>query len=122
MTCEKCGFEYTGATCPVCAAEEANKAAAAATENKKSPLGLIGMIMAIASFFYVGTPLTIAGLILSVIGKKKNKKDGFATAGLITSIICLVYNVMNSVLAIVIIVVVYAFIFMIGIGSGAMTV
>ena len=120
MTCEKCGFEYTGDTCPVCAAEEANKAVAA--ENKRSRLGPIGMIMAIASFFYVGTPLTIAGLILSVIGKKKNKKDGFATAGLITSIICLVYNVMNSVLAIVIIVVVYTFMFVIGIGSGAMTV
>ena len=106
MICEKCGFEYTSERCPVCAANEAN--AQVEQKNEKSPCGLIGMIMGIASFFIMGTPLAIAGLILSIIGKNKCKSDGYATAGLISSILSLVYNVVGTIASIVIIIIVYA--------------
>ena len=106
MICEKCGFEYTSERCPVCAANEAN--AQVEKRNEKSPCGLIGMIMGIASFFIMGTPLAIAGLILSIIGKNKCKSDGYATAGLISSILSLVYNVVGTIASIVIIIIIYA--------------
>ena len=94
MICERCGFEYKSAKCPVCEAE----VQPAHIEKKKSKLGLIGMILAICSFaiqFVVAGvpdfPFAIAGLVCSVTAKKKNKEDGYATAGLIVSIakICL---------------------------------
>jgi len=56
----------------------------------------------------MGTPLAIAGLILSIIGKNKCKSDGYATAGLISSILSLVYNVVGTIASIVFIIIVYA--------------
>ena len=106
MICEKCGFEYTSERCPVCAvnAQGAEKAA-----EKKSKIGLIGMILAIASFalkfFVVGVPelpLAIAGLICSVIGKQKNAQDGYATAGLAVSIIKIALEIMATITGLIV--------------------
>ena len=95
MICEKCGFDYTGEKCPVC---EANYEVTV-EKASKSPLGLIGMIMGLASFLYIGWPLAAAGLILSIFGKKKCPTDGLATAGLISSIISLAWNILSMVSA-----------------------
>ena len=110
MICEKCGFEYTSERCPVCAMDAQEKAkiqqAQTTTEvKKKSNLGLIGMLVAIASFvlkFIIPLPIpdmfiAIAGLVLSIMGKKKNKQDGYATAGLVISIIKLVLEIIKKV-------------------------
>jgi len=110
MICEKCGFEYTSERCPVCAMVAQEKAeiqqAQTTTEvKKKSNLGLIGMLVAIASFvlkFIIPFPIpdmfiAIAGLVLSIMGKKKNKQDGYATAGLVISIIKLVLEIIKKV-------------------------
>ena len=107
MFCEKCGFDYEGEKCPVC---EAEASAVAVEQAEKSPCGLIGMIMGIASFFMIGWPLAAAGLVLSIIGKKKCATDGMATAGLITSIISLVINVLSALAAIVFLVIYFVFI------------
>ena len=110
MICEKCGFEYTSERCPVCAmvAQEKAKIQQAQTTTevkKKSNLGLIGMLVSIASFvlkFIIPFPIpdmfiAIAGLVLSIMGKKKNKQDGYATAGLVISIIKLVLEIIKKV-------------------------
>ena len=114
MFCEKCGFDYEGEKCPVC---EAEASTVAVEQAEKSPCGLIGMIMGIASFFMIGWPLAAAGLVLSIIGKKKCATDGMATAGLITSIISLVINVLSAVAAIAFLVI--YFVFIIGFGAFA---
>lgn len=118
MICEKCGFDYAGEKCPVCAAE--NISVVTKTEEK-SPCGLIGMIMGIASFVIVGMPLAIAGLILSIIGKKKCSTDGYATAGLITSIISIVLSVLAVVGLVIFYIIYIVFIMgMVGLSSGMM--
>ena len=45
MICEKCGFEYEGENCPVCAAADTVEVAEAPA--KKGPLGIIGMVLGI---------------------------------------------------------------------------
>ncbi len=120
MFCEKCGFDYEGEKCPVC---EAEASTVAVEQAEKSPCGLIGMIMGIASFFMIGWPLAAAGLVLSIIGKKKCATDGMATAGVITSIISLVINVLSALAAIVFLVLYFIFIFGVGVlGASASTV
>lgn len=84
MICEKCGFEYEGEKCPVC---EVNDVNVVIEEPKRSPMGLISMIMGIASFFMGGVPLSIASIILGSLAKKKCSTDGYAKAGIICSII-----------------------------------
>lgn len=61
-------------------------------EGKTNVLGILGLIFGIISipFFwlwYVGAPFGIAGLILSIIGKKNPNGRGLATTGMILSII-----------------------------------
>ena len=117
MFCEKCGFEYSVATCPVCEIEERERAEriiaqrsaqseqATQPSKKKSSLGLYGMLTAIASFVLnfiipIGVPdllIAIAGLIMSIIGKKKNGKDGCATAGILISVARIVIDVISTV-------------------------
>ena len=89
MTCEKCGFEYTGDTCPVCAAEEANKAAVAA-EQKSNPLGLVGMILGIVGLATCDIALAIASLILASLSNKRCPGDPKAKVGKILSIITII--------------------------------
>ena len=94
MICKKCGYDFEGEICPMCH----NKVSA----NKNSPYGLIGMILSICSWTmkiinYVISlfipfvpnipdfPFAVAGLVLSVVGRDKNKSDGMATTGIILS-------------------------------------
>ena len=103
MICEKCGFEYEGENCPVC---EVAGSKVVVDEPKKSPCGLIGMILGIVSFFQ-GIPFAIAGLILSNIGLKKCPVDGRAKAGKTLSIISLIINIVMYVGAIVLVAICY---------------
>ena len=89
MTCEKCGFEYTGATCPVCAAEEANKAAVAA-EQKSNPFALISMILGIVGLASGNIAFAIASLILASLSNKRCPGDTKAKVGKILSIITII--------------------------------
>ena len=101
MVCEKCGFEYEGASCPACSYKQQT---VAHKHEEKSKLGLIGMILAVASFVlkFFGIPapelpLAITGLILSIIGKKKNRSDGCATAGIIVSVVKIGLEIMSTI-------------------------
>ena len=97
MTCEKCGFEYEGEYCPVCEVENINTAVKA--PSKKSVCGLLGLIISSASLMFFGWPLSLVGLILSLIGKGKCKKDGVAKAGVIMSVITLIYHVICKIIS-----------------------
>jgi len=57
-------------------------------------LGIISVICAILpGFFYIGTVVSIIGIILGVIAKKQNSENsGMASAGLTLSIIGLVFG------------------------------
>ena len=100
MICNQCGSEYTGKTCPVC---EPQTPVIATQKDKKTPHhGLIGMIFGIVSFFFGGLFLSVPGIILSGIGLKKNKKDGFSVAGLVISILSTVSNTVALVIAVII--------------------
>ena len=120
MICEKCGFEYTGDTCPVCAAEEASKSVA--VKKSWTGLGLAGMICGIVALlalvgglpaaagqliamfaapYLIVTALTgqiiglvpaIVGAILSSIGKKKLESDKFAKIGRILSTLAIIFR------------------------------
>lgn len=57
-------------------------------------LGIVGAIAWLLPF--IGFPVTVVGLILGVTGRKSDKK-GVATAGLVLSIIFLVFTVINSI-------------------------
>ena len=133
MICERCGFEYAGENCPACAVREAREAQEALP--KRSTLGVVGMILSLCSF--AGTvlaifralfgipvgifdfPLAFAGLILSIIGKAKCKYDGFATAGIIISIIRIVMKIATAILAVLLLVLVFLLVF---IAEGSATV
>ena len=110
MICEKCGFEYKSAKCPVCAEEEITepKSPAVTAGEKKSSLGLVGMILAIASFTlnFVAPgvpefPCAIAGLIVSLIAIKKHGADGYSKTGLIMSIVKIALTIITTVCALV---------------------
>ena len=117
MFCEKCGFEYSGARCPVCEAEERERAeriVAAKLQqeqqiaNKKSSLGIFSLILAIGSFVigyiipgFPEMPLAIVSIILSIIAAKKNKADKCSKAGLFISIAKIVLTVVLFISAIV---------------------
>ena len=133
MICERCGFEYAGEVCPACAVKEAR--ASIDELPPRSPLGLVGMILSLCS--YAGTvlaifralfgipvgifdfPLAIAGLVLSIIGKVKCKYDGFATAGIIISIIRIVMKIATAILTVLFLVIVFSLVF---IAEGSATV
>ena len=110
MICEKCGFDYQGPKCPVCAADEAEKQVVsnqtAAPTKKKANLGLIGMLVSIGSFVVKFIPLPISipelwvaitGLVLSIIGKTKDPKNGYATAGIIIACAKIVIDIVSTV-------------------------
>ena len=100
MICEKCGFDYESEKCPVCNAEATT--VITPKNEEKSHHGLIGMIFGIVSFFFGGLFLSIPGLILSGIGLKKNKNDGFSVAGLVTSILSTVSHTVALVIGVII--------------------
>ena len=111
MICETCGFDYEGPKCPVCAAVEAKNQVVsnqtAAPTKKKANLGLIGMLVSIGSFVAKFIPLPISipeywvaitGLVLSIISKTKDPKNGYATAGIIVACAKIVYDIVSTVL------------------------
>ena len=58
-------------------------------------LGLVGIVAWFIPF--VGFPVTIVGLVLSVRGRSKSpEKKGLANAGLVLNIIFLVATIVNS--------------------------
>ena len=60
------------------------------------------MILGIVSFFFGGLFLSVPGIILSGIGLKKNKKDGFSVAGLVISILSTVSHTVALVTCVII--------------------
>ena len=100
--CEKCGYEFVGETCPVCELVAARRA-------KKSKLGFTGLILSIigvvTNFLFglslVTLPVFITSLVFSIIGKKKNKKDKCATAGICISAYKIVSNIVSTVISVV---------------------
>ena len=76
--------------------------------------GYIGIPVGIFDF-----PLAIAGLVLSIIGKAKCKYDGFATAGIIISIIRIVMKIAVAILIALLLVLVFSLVF---IAEGSATV
>lgn len=112
MICEKCGFKYEGEKCPVCYSQKyytAKQRLATKDNEAKTYHGLVGMILGIVSFFAFGLYISIPGLILSIIGLKKNKNDGFAVAGLVTSIISTVMGLIALAIALIPLVLVIAY-------------
>ena len=97
MTCEKCGFEYEGESCPVCEVENIN--AEVKKPGKKSVCGLHGLIMGSVSLLFLGWPLSLVGFILSIIGKKKCKTDGVAKAGVIISVLTFIYHIICKIIS-----------------------
>ena len=125
MTCEKCGFEYTGDSCPVCAVQATNEAIVI-SEKKTSGLGTAGMILGIVSlamlifgigntiFWWLLIPLlaipgpifgaipSVVGLVLSIAAKKKNPDDKRAKVGKTLSLISLIIKVVLVVVCVVV--------------------
>lgn len=113
-TCKNCGAQYgeENSVCPNCKSAETvsvnqfhgcapnNQAAAEQSKKKMNVFGLVGMIIGIVSCFmsgYAGIVVSIAGLVFSSIGLKRKKEcrlNGFAVAGLVMSIVALVYCIL----------------------------
>ena len=107
MICKKCGCDYEGEICPLCHNKRSTE--------KKSYYGLIGMILSILGWtmkivnYIIGFflpivpnipefPFAIAGLIVSIVGKDKNKSDKMATAGIILSSIKIAIRCISSII------------------------
>lgn len=78
-------------------------------EQPGKGLGIAGMVCGILSlllifvFMPLGIGCGIAGLVMGIIGRKKNKKDGMALAGIITSSIGLGLSVLLIILVVVLV-------------------
>ncbi len=84
--CEKCGRPTGKSPMP---------------QEKKSGMSVASMVLGISGLIawilpLIGFPVTIAGLILGISGRKKGGK-GMATAGIVLCIITLVLTLCNSV-------------------------
>ena len=131
MFCTKCGSSLSeNGVCPVCdvpVSDPINPELVfdqpPAASNPGKGLGITGMVMGIVSLLcntvcscmygsVLGFPLSIVGLILSIIAKKKSKaagcSNGMATAGLITSIISI------AICALAVIGIILYFVFVVG--------
>lgn len=113
-TCKNCGAQYSddALVCPNCNSAETvnvnqdnvfvpnNQTNAEEAKKKINVFGLVGMIIGIVSCFvsgYVGIVISIVGLVFSAIGLKRMKEcrlNGFAIAGLVLSIVALVYCIL----------------------------
>ena len=114
MICEKCGYTYEKDSCPVCNAVAERKLK---LNEKKSALGVVGMIMSIISCgikviipFIPSIPISIASLILSIIGAVKNKKDGFAVTGICVSSANIVLRIIVKAIKVVLDILITAFV------------
>ena len=128
--CNKCGTIYEGLNCPNCVAKaKIEMEKKRATEKKGKKLGLVGMIISLASLwasftFYYGLhyiPVGILSLILSIIGKCKYKRSKTATVGIIVSILQMVFNVVMTILTVVGLIL-YIFLVLITASAGGLTI
>ena len=128
--CTVCGYEYDGDNCPACVFVAKRRLS---EKKKRSKLGLAGMIVALAGIaadllLPIGMatlPIGIASFILSVIGKAKCKKDGFATAGILLSILKILLNVFMFIGAVISVALYFFFIIfliIIGIATSSVTI
>ena len=138
MFCTKCGSTLSeNGVCPVCDVPVSDpinpelifdQPPAASTPGKG--LGITGMVMGIVSLLcntvcscmygsVLGFPLSIVGLILSIIAKKKSKaagcSNGMATAGFVMNLI----GVIMCALAILAIVAYLAFVVIMALVTGS---
>ncbi len=97
MYCKNCGKEISdnAFVCPYCGV----KAATAPTEKKTNTLAIVGFIL---SLFF-----PLIGLICCVIARKQIKQNnesgmGFATAGLVISLIWIIGGILSSIISILI--------------------
>ena len=76
-------------------------------ERPNSGKAIAGFITALAGWFFTFLPASIVGLVLSIMGKRetgengKYKGKGFATAGLVFSILGIVGAILGTILGIV---------------------
>lgn len=64
-------------------------------------LGLVGIVAWLLPL--IGYPVTIVGIILGCVARKKNEKNGLSLAGIILSIITLIFTLMNSILGVILV-------------------
>ena len=95
MYCKNCGKEIDerAFVCPYCGVQTGNNASAA--NNQTNVLAIVGFVLAFL--------VPIAGLICSVIGKREAPKyggngTGLATAGIVISIVELVFIVIYIII------------------------
>ena len=138
MFCTKCGSTLSeNGVCPVCdvpVSDPINPELVfdqpPAASNPGKGLGITGMVMGIVSLLcntvcscmygsVLGFPLSIVGLILSIIAKKKSKaagcSNGMATAGFVMNLI----SVIMCALAILAIVAYLAFVVIMALVTGS---
>ena len=138
MFCTKCGSTLSeNGVCPVCdvpVSDPINPELVfdqpPAASNPGKGLGITGMVMGIVSLLcntvcscmygsVLGFPLSIVGLILSIIAKKKSKaagcSNGMATAGFVMNLI----GVILCALAILAIVAYLAFVVIMALMTGS---
>lgn len=81
-----------------------------AVSDEKNPMAVVALILGICSVTICcaapcfGFIVAIAGLIFSIIAKKKGGKKTLSTIGLITSIAGLVFGLINNIVWIILIV------------------
>ena len=63
-------------------------------------LGIVSIVMLCCSQ-YISLPCAIIGLILGIIYKKNNGKNGMATAGVVCSIVSLVISILAIIASVV---------------------
>ncbi len=138
MFCTKCGSTLSeNGVCPVCDVPVSDPInpelifdQPPAASNPGKGLGITGMVMGIVSLLcntvcscmygsVLGFPLSIVGLILSIIAKKKSKaagcSNGMATAGFVMNLI----GVIICALAILAIVAYLAFVVIMALVTGS---
>ncbi len=110
MKCPNCNSDLMpdAKFCPSCGAKvETNEVKEGEvvqnqnTNNSGNTAALVGFILGLCSIIawfipLFGYPVTIVGIIFSVLGLKSNIRKGMATVGLVLSIIFLVITLINS--------------------------
>lgn len=72
------------------------------TEDTKALVGFILGLVSIVAWFLplIGYPTAICGIVFSAKGLKSTSSKGKATAGLVLSIIFLVFTIINSIVGV----------------------
>lgn len=93
--CENCGKELANGVCPNCNGDNTQNNNNIQSQNKTNAYSIVGFVL---SFF-----ISIAGLIVSIIGLKKSKEmnngKGLSIAGIVISIVGLVFKILIIAIA-----------------------